>query len=309
MGSDTTGDNGVSAPTPHSVSDDAAERSVRTSDGRQLMVELEGSEDGWPVFLLHGTPGSRNGPKPRPSVLYRLGVRLISYDRPGYGRSTRHAGRRIADAAADVQTIADALGLDRFSVVGRSGGGPHALACAALLPEGVHKAAVLVGIAPSDAVGLNWFQGMNESNVHAYSTADHESLLLAERLRLRAERTVTDPGTLLDLLQEQMTAPDRRAVRGGIRRLLHNTYSEGLRAGPFGWIDDVFAFRNAWGFDLGSITRPVLLWHGVDDNFSPAEHTRWMARQIPGAEVRMQSSTAHFGAVEVLPEILAWAIS
>src|SRR5262245_22879736 len=124
------------------------------------MVEVDGDAGGWPVFLLHGTPGSRNGPRPRSGVLYRLGVWLISYDRPGYGRSPRHAGRLVADAAADVETIANELSIDRFSVVGRSGGGPHALACAALLGDRVARAAVLVGLAPTDARGLAWFNGM-----------------------------------------------------------------------------------------------------------------------------------------------------
>src|SRR4051794_39170038 len=98
-------------------------------DDRVLAVEVSGALDGVPVFLLHGTPGSRSGPRPRTSVLYRQGVRLISYDRPGYGGSTRMQNRRVVDAAADVDAIADRMGVDRFAVVGRSGGGPHALAC------------------------------------------------------------------------------------------------------------------------------------------------------------------------------------
>ena len=99
---------------------------------RLLTIDVSGAPDGAPVFLLHGTPGSRNGPKPRSSVLYRLGVRLICYDRPGYGGSSRVPDRRVADAARDVEMIADKLKLGRFAVVGRSGGGPHALACSAL---------------------------------------------------------------------------------------------------------------------------------------------------------------------------------
>src|SRR5690348_12319336 len=119
-------------------------------DGRRVAVEEWGSPSGSPVLLLHGTPGSRLGPVPRPLVLYQLGIRLITFDRPGYGRSDRMPGRRVADVAADVLEIADALGLERFGVLGRSGGGPHALACAALLPERTTRAAVLVGLAPSE---------------------------------------------------------------------------------------------------------------------------------------------------------------
>ena len=259
------------------------------------------------MFLLHGTPGSRSGPRPRSSVLYRLGIRLISYDRPGYGGSSRSPGRSVADAAADVAAIADRLGIGEFSVVGRSGGGPHALACTALLPGRVRRAAVLVGLAPSDAAGLDWFGGMTDVNVRDFRTAGHDDVLLIEDLRRRAAEVVDSPATLLESLIARMTDADRRAVAGvPIRRQLIDAYAEALREGPGGWIDDVLALRSAWGFALSAIKTPVRLWHGADDNFAPASHTRWLAGQIPTAEVQVQRHTAHFGAVAMLPEMLAW---
>jgi pimeloyl-ACP methyl ester carboxylesterase len=240
-------------------------------------------------------------------VLYRLGVRLISYDRPGYGGSSRAPGRSVADAATDVETIADDLGIEEFSVVGRSGGGPHALACAALLPDRVRRTAVLVGLAPSDATGLDWFGGMTDANVRDYGIAGHDDVVLIEELRVRAERAIDDPGSLLALLREQMTEADRRVVAVvAIRRQLTDAYAEALRGGPHGWIDDVLALRADWGFRLAEIRMPVWLWHGADDNFAPASHTRWLAGQIPGAEAQVQRHRAHFGAVEILPETLAW---
>jgi pimeloyl-ACP methyl ester carboxylesterase len=133
---------------------------VRAVDGRQLTAETSGDPQGRPVFLLHGTPGSRLGPAPRGVMLYQQGVRLIAYDRPGYGSSDRLPHRNVADVVQDVVAIADALGVDRFAVVGRSGGGPHALACAALLPDRVTRAAALVSLAPRVADGLDWFAGM-----------------------------------------------------------------------------------------------------------------------------------------------------
>ena len=144
---------------------------ARASDGRRLSVEVFGDPDGTPVFLLHGTPGSRLGPRPRGAVLHRLGVRLIAFDRPGYGRSDRLPGRQVADVAADIAAIADAYGLEKFAVVGRSGGGPHALACAAMLPHRTTRAAVLVGLAPRGAEGLDWFDGMAKSNVIDFTAA------------------------------------------------------------------------------------------------------------------------------------------
>jgi pimeloyl-ACP methyl ester carboxylesterase len=238
-------------------------------------------------------------------LLHLLGVRLVSYDRPGYGGSTRHENRQVADAAHDIRSIADNLGLERFSVVGRSGGSPHALACAALLPDRVSRTAILVGLAPLNAAGLRWFQGMAKENVREFSTEDLP--ILVERLRLRAERTVHDPETLIEWLREQMAEADRRVVdKVAFRRMLTSAYIEALRDGPYGWIDDVLALRVDWGFRFADIAGPVRLWHGADDTFSPADHARWLARQIPGAEVQVLSDTAHFGAVEVLPKLLPW---
>jgi pimeloyl-ACP methyl ester carboxylesterase len=289
------------------VSQGPATKTLEADGGRVLAVDVTGDPDGTPVFLLHGTPGSRNGPRPRSSVLYRLGVRLISYDRPGYGRSTRHENRTVADAATDVARIADHLDIARFAIVGRSGGGPHALACAARLTERVTKTAVLVGLAPPDAPGLDWYGGMTADNVLEYSAANRDPSALIERLRWRADRAIDDPDSLLPRLQSDMTEPDKRVVADtAIRRLLRTTYREALRNGPDGWADYLLALRGEWGFALDAIKEPVVIWHGVDDNFSPVSHARWLADQIPRAEIRVQLGTAHFGAVEVLPAILAW---
>jgi pimeloyl-ACP methyl ester carboxylesterase len=280
---------------------------ITVPDGRDLAVEVSGTGAGSPVFLLHGTPGSRNGPKPRGSLLYRLGVQLISYDRPGYGGSTRYEGRRVADAAADVEAIADALGLETFAVVGRSGGGPHALACAALMRDRVARTAVLVSLAHPGATDLDWFAGMNNDNARDFSAAREDEASLIANLRRRADATLRDPESLLDVLSAQMTEPDLRIVSDvSFRRMLASTYLEALRDGPYGWIDDVLALRVDWGFAVDAIDCPVRLWHGEQDNFSPVSHARWLARRIPAAEVQVQPGSAHFGAVEILPDILAW---
>ena len=213
----------------------------------------------------------------------------------------------MVDAAADVRDIADALDLAGFAVVGRSGGGPHALACAASLPDRVTRTAVLVGLAPANAVGLDWFTGMTDSNVAEYSVADADHALLTERIRVYADRTRFAPQTLLDTLRGEMRPADLRIVdEVPIRRALYETYAEALRAGPYGWIDDVIAFRSDWGFAVERITGHVRLWHGADDNFAPVSHSRWLAGQIRNAEIQVQAGSAHFGAVEVLPQILAW---
>jgi pimeloyl-ACP methyl ester carboxylesterase len=259
------------------------------------------------VFLLHGTPGSRLGPHPRSSVLHRLGVRLISFDRPGYGESDRLEGRQVADAAADVRTIADSYGLRKFAVVGRSGGGPHALACAALLPERVTRAAVLVGLAPRGADGLDWFDGMSQSNVMEFMAASNGYEDIAAHTKVVADAIRADPTSLISRLQAELPDPDRRVVADrGIQSKLIETYAEAMRTSDSGWIDDVLAFCSPWGFDPEAVTVPVLLWHGASDVFSPVSHARWLAARIPSATVVVQAGAAHFGALDVLPDILRW---
>jgi pimeloyl-ACP methyl ester carboxylesterase len=290
---------------------------IRVSGERGVAVDCWGDPNGFPVFLLHGTPGSRRGPVPRASVLYRLGVQLICYDRPGYGDSERDKGRDVANAGGDVLAIADALGLGEFGVVGRSGGGPHALACAALIgEERLRSVAVLVGLAPSDAEDLDWFDGMSDSNVDEYGKAscdphDAEAAILAEEvltadLSKRAEEIWRAPETLLAAIKAELVGPDERIVADvAIYRQLMRTYQEAVKQGANGWIDDVLAFRRPWGFALKDIKVPVLLWHGEEDVFSPAEHSRWLAKRIPTARIEVEPGAAHFDAVQILPRLLA----
>ncbi|MFJ2001003.1 alpha/beta fold hydrolase [Streptomyces chartreusis] len=291
--------------------------SVKSCDGERLLFfETSGDPKGHPVFLLHGTPGSRIGPRPRTSVLYRLGIRLISYDRPGYGESQRLKGRAVRHAAADVAVIADQLNLGPFSVLGRSGGGPHALACAALLPDRVASAAALVSIAPPDADGLDWYDGMAQSNIDAYK-ATSEALSDAaaaglDRLKANLASNVDairdNPASLLSWLTPEMPAVDRGVVgHGGIRNLLLANYQTSVMRSSFGWLDDVLSFRRDWGFEPGRIVEvPTLLWHGEHDTFSPVGHFRWLADRIPSATPVLKPEAAHFAALPAVPEVLAW---
>jgi len=292
---------------------------VGTDDGRELAVETAGDPQGRPVFLMHGTPGSRIGPRPRTTALYRLGVRLITYDRPGYGRSGRLPGRRVADAARDVEAIADHLGIKRFAVVGRSGGGPHALACAYALPERVTRCASLVSLAPFGAEGLDWFDGMVQSNVDAYRKASAHGpseLVPADLVAHAPIGGDLGPDDLLRKLDSEWRMSDRQVVKdAGIRRQLLASYSEAVRQSegpPFGWVDDVLALSDpgGWGFhpkDIDDRRVGVLLYHGEHDIYSPASHTRWLAERIRHAELRIDPGVSHFDNLIRLPEILAWA--
>jgi pimeloyl-ACP methyl ester carboxylesterase len=283
---------------------------VRMADGRRVSVELSGDPHGSPVFLLHGMPGSRLGPRPRGMVLHHMGVCLISFDRPGYGGSDRLQGRKVADAASDVAAIADAYGFDSFAVAGRSGGGPHALACAALLPTRTTRVAVLVGLAPQGANGLDWYDGMTNSNVIDFTAAEAGHDAIAGRLAATAERIRADPASLLMQLHDELPDLDRRLIADAdIRRILVRSHYEGLRTSADGWIDDVIAVCTPWGFSLADITVPVLIWHGEADVFSPVNHARWLASQIMHTTVVLQRRAAHFAALAALPEALRWLVS
>jgi pimeloyl-ACP methyl ester carboxylesterase len=282
---------------------------VRTADGRQVAVQVSGRPSGQPVFLMHGTPGSRVAPLPRSVILHGLGVRLITFDRPGYGHSDRLESRRVADVVPDVEAIADELGIEQFAVLGRSGGGPHALACAALLPDRVTRAGVLVSLAPWAADGLDWFAGMADSNVQEFTTALNSPDELAANLAQTAAAVRGDPGSHVSALGPELPAADQRVVAdAGIRALLARNFEEALRESADGWFDDNRAFCSPWGFDPADIKVPVLVWHGEDDVFSPVSHTQWLADQIPNASLFIQPGAAHFSALEVLPDMLSWLI-
>ncbi|MET7476462.1 alpha/beta hydrolase [Streptomyces sp. NPDC005648] len=281
---------------------------VYAGDGRRLSVEQTGDLRGRPVFLLHGTPGSKLGPAPRPSLLYRMGVRLITFDRPGYGDSDRRPGRTVRSAAEDVRLIADALRLDRFGVVGRSGGAPHALACAALLPDRIARAGALVSLAPPDAHDLDWYDGMTEGNVQAYVAAAAGIDHLFEELVGRFLKIREDPAASIVEMHGGLPESDRWIVAdAGIQDMLERNFAEALRSSPDGWLDDVMALGTSWGFDVSGITVPVYLWHGEEDIFAPAQHTRWLGRNIPTACVEVEPDAAHFGALRVMTDTIGWA--
>jgi pimeloyl-ACP methyl ester carboxylesterase len=280
---------------------------ARAADGRRLAVNLAGDPSGEPVFYLHGTPGSRLGPRPDDSELADRGVWLISFDRPGYGGSDRLQSRTVADVAQDAAAIADGLGLKKFAVLGRSGGGPHALACAALLPHRVTRAAALVSLAPRDADTLDWLAGMGPSNVAAYSLAASSPEALAISLIEAAKNIKADPRNHIAVLTPEMPEADRRIVDDqAVRAQLEQNFYEAIRESAEGWIDDVLAFVRPWGFSVSDIGVPLYLWHGGQDVFSPAAHTRWLSKRISGALVDIPPGRAHFGALEMVPNVLSW---
>ncbi|MFE2142806.1 alpha/beta fold hydrolase [Streptomyces sp. NPDC059456] len=280
---------------------------VGLPDGRKLAARQWGAPGGSPVLLHHGTPGSRLGVALADVPERHPHVRFFSYDRPGYGGSDRAPGRRVADAAADSAAVADALGIGRFAVVGRSGGGPHALACAALLPGRVTAAACLVGLAPRDGTGLDWYAGMTPHNVDHYTLADRDPAALERRVTSRAARIRRDPGRLLEDLRTHLPAADLAVLADDrVRRAVLDTFREALRDSAYGWLDDSLAVGRPWGCDPRRITAPVMLWHGAEDVFSPVGHFHWLARRIGHSRAVLAPGAGHFAAQYALCEALGW---
>jgi len=267
------------------------------ADGRTLMFAEWGDLDGSPVFTLHGTPGCRLNRHPDEELVRSTGARVITYDRAGYGGSDRHPGRDVADCVGDVAAIADALGVDRFAIWGGSGGGPHALAVAALLGDRVTRALCDVGVAPYEALGDAWFSGMDPENVKEFGWALESEDRLHRELVLEDEKlrqmVSIDPARILD--QFDLPDSDKEVLaREDFGRVLRETIVEQTRSGVWGWVDDDIAFTRPWGFDPATITVPTQVRYGTSDVLVPPQHGEWLARAVPAAVVKL-NELGHLG--------------
>jgi pimeloyl-ACP methyl ester carboxylesterase len=285
-------------------------RSVTTGDGRTLTVREGGDPGGIPVLFLSGSPGSSTLYEPHVRDAEQRGIRLFSYARPGYEGSTRKKGRNVAGCAHDIAAVCDALAIDRFCVWGISGGGPHALAAAALLPDRVIAAASLASVAPYDADGLDFFAGMGEQNVEEFKVMfEGEAAHRAAMERQRSELLTIEPGQLVEAWQTLLGPSDRVVATGQFAADLLEHMRVGLEAGGEGWLDDDLAFCEPWGFDVGSIRVPVQLWHGEQDKFVPFGHGVWLAGRIPGVDARLTAEDGHLTLfVHRVPEVHAWLL-
>jgi pimeloyl-ACP methyl ester carboxylesterase len=277
--------------------------SVTTSDSRSLEVVAEGPEDGFPLVYHSGTPSGAVSFPYLAEAAATHGLRTISYSRPGYGESTAHPGRTVADATSDVSAVLAALGLERFVCFGWSGGGPHALACAALMPEACGAAAILAGVAPMDADGLDWLDGMGEENVEEFGAARAGTDALTAYLGPHAEGlTHVTADEIVAGLGGLVSDVDKVAVREGVlAEYLAASFRQAFLHGIEGWRDDDLAFATGWGFELAGIAVPVAVWQGRQDRMVPYAHGQWLAAHIPGATARLYDDEGHLS--------LAWQLS
>jgi pimeloyl-ACP methyl ester carboxylesterase len=270
-------------------------RVLATEDGRQLEVLSTGPEDGLVLLFHNGTPGGLVASPDMAAAAAGRGLRTVMYARPGYGHSSARPGRRIADAAADVAAVLDGLGARQFVTVGWSGGGPHALACAALLPGRCLAAASLAGVAPLQAGGLDWMAGMGPENVAEFTAAEQGEAALTAFLeeaaaglgQVTAQQVAEEMGGLI-------SAADREVVTAEFADYLAESFRLALRAGIAGWRDDDIAFVSDWGFPLeqaGAV--PVAIWQGEQDRMVPFSHGTWLAGHIPGAQAHLTRGDGH----------------
>jgi pimeloyl-ACP methyl ester carboxylesterase len=263
-------------------------------DGRSLDVQVSGPEDGVPLVMHHGTPGSLVRWRVLEEPVHRRGLRLVTYSRPGYGDSARHPGRRVADVAADLAAVLDHLGVERCLTLGSSGGGPHALACAALLPDRVAAATSVSGVAPFGLDDLDFTAGMGEDNIQEFGAAAAGDDVLGSMLRAEAEqlRTAT-AADLISSFSSLLPPVDSAVLEGATGEDFAAQFAESVRTGVDGWVDDDLAFVSPWGFDPAAISVPVFLWQGDSDLMVPFAHGRWLAERIPAAKAHLLPGEGH----------------
>jgi pimeloyl-ACP methyl ester carboxylesterase len=236
----------------------------------------------------------------------KLGIRLVCYSRPGYGESTEQPGRSVADTVADATTLLDHLGIDRFCTLGWSGGGPHALASAALLPERCQAAATLAGAAPYDVPGLDFLAGMDEANVEEFNMALGGYDKLDSYLRgLQGHFVDVTAESVVEGLSGLLSEVDKQAMTGQLAEEMAATFRRTMGAGVAGWRDDDLAFVKDWGFPLTDITVPVSVWQGEQDRMVPFAHGRWLADAIPDARPHLFADEGHISLASKAELILA----
>lgn len=282
----------------HYASRVVTETDLTLSDGRTLHVYdtgAEGAEARLTIFWHHAMPALGAPPEPLLPATAGRGIRWVSYDRPGYGRSTRHPGRDVAAAAADVTSVADALGIGQFAVLGYSGGAPHALACGALLPERVLSIICMAGPAPFHAEGLDWFAGMAPSFAAEMRSATKGRAALEDYLATAEP----DPDLLVPTDQAALEGPWSWAAA---------VSDQALEGGPDGELDDHLAYVAPWGFDPKQVRSSLLLLHGGQDRVVPSSHGEWLAGHIRSAALWLRPDDGHFSVLNSAATAVDWLI-
>jgi pimeloyl-ACP methyl ester carboxylesterase len=282
---------------------------VEAGGHRRLEALEAGSSQGVPILIHHGTPGCGALPTSAMAEAESRGWRLITFSRAGYGASTRAPGRNVAQVVEDAAAIMDWLGIDRFATWGLSGGGPHSLACAALMPQRVVAVSCLSGVAPYPADGLDWFAGMGEPNVQDFqrTISGDPAEVRAAIEQEAAEMRSASPEELLEQMSPLLSGEDATLMRSDAENFVHLSMTRGLAFSADGLFDDNLAFTRPWGFDPAQIRVPTQVWQGNQDLMVPFSHGAWLAERIPGAEPHLVPEYGHLTVVfRHLTEVHTW---
>jgi pimeloyl-ACP methyl ester carboxylesterase len=289
----------------------ATREAVPTPDGRSLDLYLAGPAEG-DVLLFHsGTPGVPLPFEPLTAGMVERGLRYVAFSRAGYGSSTRRPGRSVADVTDDVVTVLDHVGADAALTIGWSGGGPHALACAALLPDRIRAAATIAGVAPYPADGIDFLEGMGEENLEEFAAAlEGPEALIPFKERARATWSVVTAEDVAESFGDLVDDVDRGALTGDFAEWMATVFREALRESYWGWFDDDMAFIRPWGFELDTIRVPVHVWQGRHDRMVPFSHGQWLASHIPTARPHLFDDEGHLSLAvtrfgDILDELVA----
>ena len=275
-------------------------------DGRTLEALSSGPADGRLLVFQTGTPTAAVEYPPLVEIATQRGLRTVMYSRPGYAGSTPQPGRSVAHVVDDIRALLDRLQAETFVTIGWSGGGPHALACAALLPDRCAAAASLAGVAPYAAEGLRWLDGMGPENIEEFSHARQGESALTPWLELEAAQLArVTGGEVAAALGGLVSEIDQAALTGEFAEYLASCFRRAVSTGIAGWRDDDLAFTREWGFDVSQIQRPVAVWQGGEDRMVPFAHGQWLADHIPRARAHLDPHQGHLSlAVAALDQIV-----
>jgi pimeloyl-ACP methyl ester carboxylesterase len=289
-------------------------RHVVEVGGRRLDVVEHGARDAPVLLFQHGSPGAAEEYAPWVEAALTRGFRWVSFSRAGNGGSDRRAGRTVADNCDDVETVLNACDARRFVTIGWSGGGPHALACAAVLPDRCWGAVTMGGLGPVTMLaeaGHDPTAGMDATNVGLFDAAQAgEQQLRATMAPFVAQMPTLDGSTVSAMLGGLLCEADRAVMSGEFADDVAAGYREATRVTPDGWVDDFLAVTGDWGFTLSAIAVPVAIWQGGQDRMVPPLHGSFLVEHVPGVRPHLLPEDGHLSiAIGRFDEILAEAMS
>ena len=279
-------------------------------DGRVLETWISGPVAAPVLVFHHGTPGSAKPPRALERAVHAAGLRYVALSRAGYATSSRKAGRSVADVVDDTAAVLASLGVTECLVAGWSGGGPHALACAARLPQ-ARAALVIAGVAPSVALDLDFLSGMGQDNIDEFGAAfDGEAALRRYLDAQRPALLATDAAGIVASIGSVLPDVDRAQLTDEFGADMAESFGDALQVSVDGWLDDDLAFVSDWGFSLDEITTPVIAWQGERDLMVPFAHGQWLASHVPGVTAHLLPGEGHLsitvGAIDrMLAELVA----